>query len=597
LTKIAIGGSDGHELKLDIDLLLSTRLLIQANSGGGKSFLLRRLAEQLYGKVQTIILDPEGEFFTLREKFGYVLVGQNGETPADERSAAMLAEKLLQLKASAICDLFEAFAKRPMERRKWVATFLESLLDLPRTLWRPLVVIVDEAQKFCPQETPKAGSQQDREIISRCKDAMISLSTTGRKRSFCAVWATQRLAKVDKDATAEFFNRLVGMTIEDVDVDRAADLMSVSKEDKHDFRNSLRTLRPGQFWAFGRAITTERRLVMVGPVTTRHPEAGLAARKTELPPAPDEVKALLPQLKDLPQAAEEKQKTEAEYKRQIRELRASLTNAQRAADVANVRPAAPAKDDPRAIERAVAAATKPLREQLRQIKAHAARAARSLPIVRSALEDIEKCIAEPAAIEAHVSAPLATLHPQPPRSMPAVPTRSVEPTANDNGELKGNEIRVLRALAQLRAIDKHAPAKEQIAAWAQYSPTSSTFTNPLGSLRSKGYIVYPQPGTAQLTDRGIEAAGPADPPTWPELKQRLLEICNGAERRILAALLDQRSALSKLELAERTKYSPTSSTFTNPLGSLRTKGLLGYPSPGWVRAADWLLEYAASEAA
>lgn len=100
MSKIVIGESEGKSLKLDIDLLIPSRLLIQANSGGGKSWLLRRLAEQLYGKVQTIILDPEGEFFTLREKFGYVLVGDGGETPADVRSAQMLAEKFLQLKAS-----------------------------------------------------------------------------------------------------------------------------------------------------------------------------------------------------------------------------------------------------------------------------------------------------------------------------------------------------------------------------------------------------------------------------------------------------------------------------------------------------------------
>ena len=214
MSKIVIGQSEGKPLKLDLDLLVPSRLLIQANSGGGKSFLLRRIAEQVWGKVQTIIIDPEGEFYTLREKFGYVLVGEGGETPADIRSAALLAEKFLQLKASAVCDLYEAFRGRPMEQRQWVRIFLDALIGVPRALWHPVLVIVDEAHKFCPQETPKAGNQRDREIISECKNAMISLSTTGRKRGFCAIWATQRLAKVDKDASAEMFNRLVGMTIE-----------------------------------------------------------------------------------------------------------------------------------------------------------------------------------------------------------------------------------------------------------------------------------------------------------------------------------------------------------------------------------------------
>lgn len=350
MSKIVIGQQpDGKQLRLDLDQLIPSRLLIQANSGGGKSWLLRRIAEQLYGKVQTIIIDPEGEFFTLRENFGYVLVGENGETPCDLRSAAMLAERFLTLKASAVCDLYESFRSRPMERRQWVRLFLNALIDAPRNLWHPLVVIVDEAHKFCPQESPKAASMEDREIIGGCKDAMIALSTTGRKRGFCAIWATQRLAKLDKDASSEFFNRMVGMTIEDVDVDRAADLMSVPKDEKQKFRQSLRTLVAGQFYAFGRALTIDRTLVDVGEVQTRHPESGKQASASTPPPMPDVVKKFLPQLSDLPAQAEEKARTEAEYKREIRDLNAQLkaVTRQRQAPPAA---AASAKPDPAQIK-------------------------------------------------------------------------------------------------------------------------------------------------------------------------------------------------------------------------------------------------------
>jgi DNA helicase HerA-like ATPase len=63
MSKIIIGTAGGKNIGFDIPELLTTRLLVQANSGGGKSWLLRRMAEQLFGKVQTIIIDPEGEFF------------------------------------------------------------------------------------------------------------------------------------------------------------------------------------------------------------------------------------------------------------------------------------------------------------------------------------------------------------------------------------------------------------------------------------------------------------------------------------------------------------------------------------------------------
>jgi hypothetical protein len=48
----------GEKLELDLPALVDTRLLIQANSGGGKSWLLRLIAER--AGIQTIVLDNEG---------------------------------------------------------------------------------------------------------------------------------------------------------------------------------------------------------------------------------------------------------------------------------------------------------------------------------------------------------------------------------------------------------------------------------------------------------------------------------------------------------------------------------------------------------
>src|SRR5437588_12790910 len=92
---------------IDLPSLLDTRLLVQANSGGGKSWLLRRLLEQSHSKVQQIVIDLEGEFAALREKYDYVLADKEGDTPANPRSAGLLARKLLELQASAIIDLYE----------------------------------------------------------------------------------------------------------------------------------------------------------------------------------------------------------------------------------------------------------------------------------------------------------------------------------------------------------------------------------------------------------------------------------------------------------------------------------------------------------
>lgn len=321
MSKVVLGNTDTGTLKLDVDLLLRTRLLIQGGSGSGKSWLLRRLAEQLFGTVPVIILDPEGEFATLREQHGYVLVGKGGETPADPRSAPLLAEKLLELHASAVCDLYEM---KPSERHVWVQRFLEALIDAPKKLWQPAIIIVDEAHLFAPEKG--AGE-------SVASDAMIALTSRGRKRGFCAVFATQRLGKLRKDAAAELLNVLIGNTFIDVDRDRAAESLGIAKPDKAAFFAQIKMLKEGQFWGLGRAITTERQLVQIGPVGTSHPKAGFSKHAGEPPPAPDKVKALLPKLADLPAEAEAKQQTIADLKRTNLEKDRRIRELERAAEL------------------------------------------------------------------------------------------------------------------------------------------------------------------------------------------------------------------------------------------------------------------------
>lgn len=63
------------DVGMDLQKTLESRAVILANSGGGKSHLIRRFAEQAIPKVQTILIDPEGEFSSLRQKFDVILAG------------------------------------------------------------------------------------------------------------------------------------------------------------------------------------------------------------------------------------------------------------------------------------------------------------------------------------------------------------------------------------------------------------------------------------------------------------------------------------------------------------------------------------------
>jgi hypothetical protein len=171
------------DLTLDLARLVDSRMLIAANSGGGKSWLLRLVAEQACGKAQVVILDPEGEFVTLREKFDFLLVGSTGEVPAEPRAAGLLARRIMELQASAVIDLSDL---KLADRRRFVRLYLESLMGLPKTLWRPLLVGIDEAHLFCPERS--AGEAES-------TDAVIALMSQGRKRSYAGVLITQRLSR------------------------------------------------------------------------------------------------------------------------------------------------------------------------------------------------------------------------------------------------------------------------------------------------------------------------------------------------------------------------------------------------------------------
>ncbi len=75
IANIDIGHSDdGSAALVDLEELLATRLLVQGNSGSGKSHLLRRILERSAGLVQQIVIDPEGDFVSLAEAFSHIAV-------------------------------------------------------------------------------------------------------------------------------------------------------------------------------------------------------------------------------------------------------------------------------------------------------------------------------------------------------------------------------------------------------------------------------------------------------------------------------------------------------------------------------------------
>ncbi|PKU25688.1 ATP-binding protein [Telmatospirillum siberiense] len=247
--------TSGATANLDLEELLATRLLVQGNSGSGKSHLLRRLIEQSAPWVQQAIIDPEGDFVSLADAFGHVVIDASSLT---ENALQMVGGRVRQHRVSVILNLENLDAEAQMRH---AAAFLGGLFDIERDYWFPMLVVVDEAQMFAPSA---AGDVSD-EARKASLGAMTNLMCRGRKRGLAGIIATQRLAKLAKNVAAEASNFLMGRTFLDIDMARAADLLGMERRQAEAFRD----LQRGHFIALGPALARRPLSIRVGGVTTQ----------------------------------------------------------------------------------------------------------------------------------------------------------------------------------------------------------------------------------------------------------------------------------------------------------------------------------------
>ncbi|MDP5102390.1 MAG: ATP-binding protein [Erythrobacter sp.] len=270
--------TSGQSIAIDLEELLATRLLVQGNSGSGKSHLLRRLLEECAGLVQQVVIDPEGDFVTLADHFGHVVIDGAAYSP---REIEALAGRVRQHRASVVLALDELEVEQQI---RCAALFLTALFDAPREHWYPALVVVDEAQMFAPAAAGEMTDDTRRLTLS----AMTNLMCRGRKRGLAGIVATQRLAKLAKNVAAEASNFLMGRTFLDIDMQRAADLLGMDRRQAE----RIRDLQRGQFLGLGPAIS--RRPVAVNVGTVRSGGKNGAQVLLPLPDAPgDEMEALL----------------------------------------------------------------------------------------------------------------------------------------------------------------------------------------------------------------------------------------------------------------------------------------------------------------
>jgi DNA helicase HerA-like ATPase len=256
---ILLGEADsGGPIGIDLYKLIEGRLLVQGTSGAGKSWTLRRLLEQTAGRIQQIIVDPEGEFASIAEAYGYLVLDA---ARLDTAALAIAAQRVREHRISVLLDVSQVERDRQMQAR---AAFFVALIEVPREHWHTALVVIDEAHIFAPFGVDGSTAPSVRKASI---GAMADMMSRGRKRGLCGILASSRLARLAKSAAYDIHNSLIGLNTLDLDIKRAAETIGWSARRAFD---RLPMLSPGEFVGVGRAFSRSPAVMKVGEVSTKH---------------------------------------------------------------------------------------------------------------------------------------------------------------------------------------------------------------------------------------------------------------------------------------------------------------------------------------
>ncbi len=167
----------------------------------GKTNTVAVLIEELLGQLPMTIVDIEGEYWGLKERFDLLIAGrsEHAELEIGPENAAALAEISLSRGISIILDLSDYSAE---EQHAFLQAYFTRLWEVAGNLRKPYQIVLEEAHEFIPQ-----GAS------SPLKSVLTRIALRGRKRGLGIILASQRSAKVEKDVLTQvpllFLHRVV----------------------------------------------------------------------------------------------------------------------------------------------------------------------------------------------------------------------------------------------------------------------------------------------------------------------------------------------------------------------------------------------------
>lgn len=542
---------------------IQQHVAIVGKTGSGKTFAAKGIVEDLLaGGERCCIIDPTGAWWGLRasadgKKDGFPVVvfgGDHADVQIAEGSGGPLGKVIAYHPFSCVIDL-SGFGVG--EARRFMTAFLGELYQHVKS---PLHLIVDEADEFAPQRIPPDGTT----LFNRI-DRIVR---RGRSRGFRVMMISQRPAVLNKDVLSQVAT-LIAMKLT-APQDRAAlGTWIEGQADKVEGKaivDGLSKLKIGEGWVWwpeGELLekTTFPRIRTFD--SSRTPGPG------ERVSTPQHMAAIdLAGIRASLVTAEEERKANdpAELKKQIAELQRQIRQTSKGGPII----------DQAAVEEAYrkgAASEKARADRaISVIGGHLIQAIKAQQHVANAerlvVEWLQQEVQKPAA-----SDPLPIYGA---RNLPSpAAMRPKLATGAGDTKLGSPERKILIALAQHGESDKH-----RLAILTGYSHNGGAFNNPLGKLRTAGYVEKGWP--TRITDDGMKALGDFDPlPSGQALIDYWLGSLGTPQQKILVPLIEAYpGGMDKESLAAAAGYEPGGGAFNNPLGNLRTLGLVdkGWPA-------------------
>jgi uncharacterized protein len=571
---------------------------ILGKTGSGKSFAAQGAAERIIARKERIcIIDPTDRYWGLRldadgkRSSGYEIVifgGGHGDLPLAATHGSAIAEIVGTSTTPAILSTRHMTVG---ERTRFFIDFAETLVQKNSG---PLHLIIDEAHLFAPQT--RVTSIESGKLLH----ATNNLVSLGRGLGLRIMLLSQRPAKLHKDSLTQV-ETLIAMRMIAPQDRNAIDAWVEDWADEdtgEEIKASLPSLPTGDAWLWAPELDILKRVHFPEIATYDSGKPTPAGRKGPQLQGID-LEKVRGKLEIV--AKEAVENDPKRLKAQIADLKRQLAKPAEQA----------AAEDPAALKDRMAKAredgwrrgyAKGFDEASLDLAGIAGALDRALSETRDTIALLEKLKAEidpfrdkrrAAVKDIAVSADRgdATRPAQArPAPRPAVPP-APRPARLTNGSGADGAVtparqKILDALAILASIGIAPADKTQLALFIKVSPTSGGYFNNLGALRSLGLIEYPQGGTVVLTNEGRAAAAPPDaPPTTADLHATIAGLLPPAKWKLLEQLIGiYPDAIAKDELAERVGVSPTSGGYFNNLGSLRSLGLIDYPSGGQVVA-------------